>query len=82
MCRLGGGDGAGLEGVQQVPGLADGVLFQELPQDVGQDAAALVAVYCEASCSGGGLLPVSRLRFWRLWSLSLSTFAFSVRSCF
>ena len=44
MPRLDGG-GAGLEGVEQVAGLMDAVLFQKLAQDVGQDAAAEVVVY-------------------------------------
>ena len=34
----------GLQGVEQVSGLSDGVFFQQLPEDVGQDAAVEVAV--------------------------------------
>jgi len=55
------GGGAGLEGVEEVAGGADGVFFEKLAQNKGQDAAAQGAVYGESSCSGG-LLPVSCLR--------------------
>ena len=46
------GAGAGLEGVEQVAGGADAVFFQELAQDVGEDAAVEVVVYFN-----GGVYP-------------------------
>ncbi len=55
-CAALDGGGAGLEGVQQMPGGADAVFFDELAQDVGEDAAVEVVVYSWSSGSEGGWL--------------------------
>lgn len=55
ICGFLSGRRLGLQGVEQVTGLGDGVFFEELPEDVGEDAAVEVAVYFWLSDSGGAL---------------------------